>query len=302
MPVVGLPATVEVALDSLLAEKTVTSWKIAGLGDTTVVVLRLRDDNTCQHGGGEGEARLHNNNVYYRRKTPSQLRRDQQRAKQRTYQKTEKSHQASELNPTVSSCVPSSADVELFVDIENRPTDRNDNTPTPVSPASTCSTLDTTHDAACLSHSIAMCAPQSQQQQVGLASSDPTTTPPASVFGAQTVKEYVGAIFYKPTLQKLRDKQRNTRVVKAFQFQRDGQDFVACQSDDIVIIMDPALCYMAYWFILQPRRFMQMEEKVWLSKLSSGREPVDRGKRLLVTQTDQDLLPTLVKLIQYFLG
>ena len=42
MQVTGLPAAVETTLNALLAGNSVSSWKLAGVGENTVAVLRLK--------------------------------------------------------------------------------------------------------------------------------------------------------------------------------------------------------------------------------------------------------------------
>jgi len=149
MPVVGLPTTVELALESLLAEKSLSSWKITGQGDTTVVVLRLRSEGNFQHG--DHDAAKHNQ--YYRRKNPSQLRRDQQRAQQRIMKKSSQL-QASELNATASPFIPTIDKEHLLVDIENRPIENNTTPGVYVLPSHhTCVSPEPARDTASVLHS-----------------------------------------------------------------------------------------------------------------------------------------------------
>jgi hypothetical protein len=285
MPVVGLPTTVEVALGSLLAEKTVSSWKITGQGDTTVVVLRLRSDKPVQDGGDSMEQC--NNNVYYRRKNPSQLRRDRQRAAERRQQTLE----ASELNPIASPFSPSIEKGLLFVDTDiDRPTGSDNATPT-----FTCDLPKTADDVASLPHSDVPSV--YVDNHVGLAAK-PTQRPLANVFGAETVKEYVGGIFNKMKLRNLRDTKRNTKFNVVCQV---GTDRVVCRSDDVVIVVDSETGNLKYWFILQHPNHMREDEKAWLQRMHGGTQ-VDRDKRLIVSKAEQDLLPTLMDMITFFLG
>ena len=68
----GLPRDTAAVLTTLLAEHSVSSWKITGDGDTTVFVLRL-----CSTGTTGSTPLQH---AAWRRKAQSQLRRDRQRA------------------------------------------------------------------------------------------------------------------------------------------------------------------------------------------------------------------------------
>ncbi|KAL8561584.1 hypothetical protein ACOMHN_024820 [Nucella lapillus] len=87
MPVTGLPATVETALTALLTTNSVSSWKIAGEGDSTVVVLRLKSVDS-QMSTNMAEPVLNRTQTeFFRRKSPSELRRDQERARQQKQQK-----------------------------------------------------------------------------------------------------------------------------------------------------------------------------------------------------------------------
>jgi len=74
MPVAGLPAAVEVVVSTLLTTQRLTSWKVAGESETTVLVLRFRQDGSQPCTASESSR------GQWRRKPPSQLRRDQQRA------------------------------------------------------------------------------------------------------------------------------------------------------------------------------------------------------------------------------
>jgi hypothetical protein len=285
MPVVGLPTTVEVALGSLLAEKSVSSWKITGQGDTTVVVLRLRGDSPVQDGG---DSMAKGNNVYYRRKNPSQLRRDRQRAAERKLQKCSEL-EASALNVHASSFSPV-IEHELFVDTDaDRPTLDDNATPT-----FTC----TNDDATRLPHSNVPSV--SIDSHVGLAKYT-SQKPSADVFGAQVVKEYVGAIFDKVKLQNLRNQKRNTKFNSVCQVNIGKTKRIACCSDDVVIVLDSETGKWKYWFVVQQTRHMLEEEKAWLHRMQTGTQ-VDRDKRLMVTKAEQDLLPTLMDMISFFLG
>ena len=74
MPIAGLPAEVEGVLEVVFMLKVLTSWKTAGDGDSTVVVLRLTSHST-RYG-----ARPQIDNAAFRRSSPSPLRRDRRRA------------------------------------------------------------------------------------------------------------------------------------------------------------------------------------------------------------------------------
>ena len=79
MPVVGLPTALESALVALLNEKLLRSWKITEENQNAAVVIRL----TEVHTGTAIEPQRNSAAIAQcsdRRRPPSQLRRDKQRA------------------------------------------------------------------------------------------------------------------------------------------------------------------------------------------------------------------------------
>ena len=91
MPVAGLPTALDSALEALLTENAVSSWKISAEGRKTTVVLRLVTTTDPDMADFTHTATQH-----FRRKPPSQVRRDQRRAAERTRQNPE----ASEHSPS----------------------------------------------------------------------------------------------------------------------------------------------------------------------------------------------------------
>ena len=86
MPVAGLPAAAETAQNALLADNNVSSWRVDGEGDSTVIVLRLKPH---AHSSSANMADSHNTQgQYIRGKPPSQIRRDQERSRLRNEQST----------------------------------------------------------------------------------------------------------------------------------------------------------------------------------------------------------------------
>ena len=74
MPTVNLSAALESALQSLTAKCHLSSWDAGGKGKCSTVVIRFDADTAIS--GEQPPAR----GVSYRRKSPSELKRDQQRA------------------------------------------------------------------------------------------------------------------------------------------------------------------------------------------------------------------------------
>ena len=120
MTAFGLPTAAGTALQALLHEHFVTSWKIVGSGENLTFVLRLSpaaiDSDTVT-----SFAHTHDNKEppmqCYRRKPPSQIRRDQKRAEER---KAKVCQQASDFSSLRLFETPSDIDA-------SRPTD--DSTP-----------------------------------------------------------------------------------------------------------------------------------------------------------------------------
>ncbi|KAK7088476.1 hypothetical protein V1264_022393 [Littorina saxatilis] len=76
MSVLGLPKTVESILTTIIGDHALISWKVTGEGDKPVVVLRF---NSGQQDGEASTLPVGG----WRRKPPSQIRRDQKRAEDR---------------------------------------------------------------------------------------------------------------------------------------------------------------------------------------------------------------------------
>ena len=84
MPVVGLPTAAEAALSDLLTTQALTSWKVVGEGDSTVVVLRFHQDGRPPY-----HRTMPNSLGYFRRKAPCQIKRDEIRSQRRREEKTQ---------------------------------------------------------------------------------------------------------------------------------------------------------------------------------------------------------------------
>ena len=84
MPVVGLPTAAEASLSDLLTTQALTSWKVVGEGDSTVVVLRFHQDGRPPY-----HQAMPNSLGYFRRKAPCQIKRDEIRSQRRREEKTQ---------------------------------------------------------------------------------------------------------------------------------------------------------------------------------------------------------------------
>jgi len=100
MPLEGLPSTLEAMLTALLQENAVQSFKIDYNNSKTVVVLRFTPETGQQHGATTTQS-----SVSFKKKNPSQIARDRERAEafqqqqrhQQQQQQHQSVHQASEL-------------------------------------------------------------------------------------------------------------------------------------------------------------------------------------------------------------
>jgi len=77
MSVFGLPKTIDGILTTLLSSHNITSWRVSDEDQNPVVVLRFGPTQQQQ----DGETQV--NSGAWRKKAPSQIRRDQQRAQQK---------------------------------------------------------------------------------------------------------------------------------------------------------------------------------------------------------------------------
>ena len=73
MPVNGLPFAVEGALNNLMINGHVTSWRIHGHGTTATLILKFSEN-------GQGVMADQPNSIHYKKKPPSQVKRDQIRS------------------------------------------------------------------------------------------------------------------------------------------------------------------------------------------------------------------------------
>ena len=75
MPVFGLPCAVEGALNNLISAGQITTWRIQGQGNATTLTLKFRENE-------EGAMADQPKNVYYKKKSRRQIKRDQKRTEE----------------------------------------------------------------------------------------------------------------------------------------------------------------------------------------------------------------------------
>ena len=285
MPVSGLPATLEVSLTSLLQENTISSWKIVAEGAKTTVVLRLCDNNfdpNMAASNAQGTV----NKLSYRRKPPSQQRRDFNRAND--YRK--RNNQLSNLY-NKDDCAFQSTSTAYFSGI--RPTYHEERDSDIASVG--LSTEDPGDSAAQNSEAVSSSDLVTQAAQAGSGLDNQlfceNGVDTATCFDIELndikvstdqVKEYIDSLKDKSIPSKLKNKRRNNRFRKCALDNSVSPPTMLCESEDFVISVETEAKVsndiVVYWLIKQsPRSLMLDEELQYLSKLEQGM-PADRGK------------------------
>ena len=77
----GLPLTAEKTLAALLEDNTVTSWKVSAEASSTVFILRLKPVDSTLSTNMADPVLNRSTKVQYKKKSPCEIRRDQERAK-----------------------------------------------------------------------------------------------------------------------------------------------------------------------------------------------------------------------------
>ena len=90
MPVAGLPAATETTLNELLTENTVSSWKVAGERDSTVVFIRLKPQaHSTTSNMASRSSQHHQSSKFFWKKLHTRMLRNQETDKQRRAQSAE---------------------------------------------------------------------------------------------------------------------------------------------------------------------------------------------------------------------
>eukprot|EP00745_Piridium_sociabile_P025192 TRINITY_DN39908_c0_g1_i2.p1 TRINITY_DN39908_c0_g1~~TRINITY_DN39908_c0_g1_i2.p1 ORF type:complete len:240 (+),score=42.45 TRINITY_DN39908_c0_g1_i2:91-810(+) len=218
MPVTGLPATLERTLNALMMDTSVSSWKVAGEGDNTIVVLRLKPvSNPATPTMAEPVLNRTTQVQYYRRKPPSQVRRDQERARQ------QQQRQASEKRADRDSAV--NAVALLDTQPEERSTQDREDEHTLTCADHGDSENENDNATSNVSHMLdSFTAGQSEE--------DTEMTIDGSVAGFSTsvVKRYVATLTDRSVQRRLRDDKRNQCFRKVVQHQTDDMDALLRES------------------------------------------------------------------------
>ena len=286
MPVAGLPAAVETTLNALLTENVVTSWKVAGEGDGAVVVLRLKSSqaNTMSTNMATSTASSRQPSVKcFRRKPPSQLRRDQERAQQRKANQNQASpsHEHSD-EQTFSLKVPVANTSETVV----RPT--LESIVERIVGLDSMPTIEKNTQAS-------YCPQNRPQHATRFSQSKPTTEQiQPEVYKsmeATVVRDYMSTISDDVIKQNLQNPRRNKRFrnVRA----NETNDILLCESDDLVVEFD---CRKrggegkwSYFFVKQDSVSLLPEERTRMYQLQLWRK-VEQGEfRVAIARATDDL-------------
>ena len=272
MPVSGLPGAVEVTLTALLQDNSVTSWKVAGEGDSTVVVLRLKPANSTTTTMADPVLNRGSQVQYFRKKPPCQVRRDQERARKGRQQAKQ---QNSESN-VCHTLFDSPGD-------QSRPTVEDRKLPTTVTHQEHSDNVDVCHVP---TSGDQMRSADSNVSLESLTDELAGLTIDNNVAGFTTgiVRDYVATLAEKAVQRRLRDKCRNIGLRKVVSCNSDRGPVVLCESDDIVVeysdnLNAPLDCL--FWFVKQDDRNQLPEERARLSDLR-------RGERVSSTQRMRD--------------
>ncbi len=294
LPVAGLPTALDSALEALLTENAVSSWKISAEGRKTTVVLRLV---TTTDPDMADFTHPHTATQHFRRKPPSQVRRDQRRAAERTKQNPEASeHSPSGLfQPTPPPTTTVAAHLEMQSENDtqhtyasNTDTDaRASRSPDYSAPASSrpCDTdgVSLSRVSQSLDFSVENLMAwkgQSETETVQDCTNQSEKRAIQCGYDLATIRNYVGSLKDRTVQRALRNTNRNNSFKTVVLYKSDNKSKLICETDDFVFVSDCSTYQKqpcTYWLIKQEERHMLQEELEYLRKLQKGK-PVDRGR------------------------
>ena len=313
MPVTGLPIAAETSLNALLSGHAVSSWKIVGEGDSTVVVFRLKLNSeltTTNMAAPMPPVRAH-----YRRKPPSQLRRDQERAATRQQQHHIPEYQASDI--VDNNCA---GDTPLFLPSwESDIVDIPQHEKRPTLEVHTTADVERTgfmHDQDNLQHtgsggdnfSVLPCGGAVGYTASGFSSppADSLQLQDSSIINARAagfnvVKDYVSTLTNRQTQRRLRNTTQNVSFNKIVLCERGSRECFLFESDDLILEYDTMGEDLRFWFAKQDARSMSAEENGKLNELRRGRHIGTSVSSQLRARAEQHL-GILADLMRYYLG
>ena len=294
MPVSGLPVAVEKTLSSLLEDNAVSSWKVVGEGDNTVVVLRLKPANpSLSTTMADPVVNRASQVQYYRRKPPSQVRRDIERATNRRQQGDQQSSEC-DLLPA------------LFESQSGKNSSENEHTSRPTHlEERDCATSDVS--TVCQIPTSPACSVDCNVSG-GEQFDEHTEQIDSNVAGFDTgvVRSYVATLTEKAVQRRLKDNKRNVAFRKVVSCETDRRRLVMLETDDIVLeykhsddLNTPAECM--YWFVKQSDKNMLPDERARISHLRTGQR-VHSTEHEEIRARAERKLEALRGLLRFYLG
>jgi hypothetical protein len=307
MPVAEIPAALERVLGTLLVDNTITSWKVAAEGSNTTLVVRLVTAGPDQHGASCQQSSQH---ATYRKKPPSQIRRDQQRAYARLQAKNNELRQASDIsfpNPPISNIAPKV--VSESVQSELGLFDNSDTVYSNIPEGDPCARE--VRELTTLQPSLSR---ESPRDLLTYQRDDVTAVPHTNSdkqqqhvlekktgFPMAVVHNYVSALKDRSLVRRVRDQRRN-QYFRTVVTHPELPDRVICESDDMVTVytcVEPL--HTAFFCLKQDDRHMMEEERGYLRKLRTG-QPVDRGRYDHYVQCARADMCMLMEMIRWCVG
>jgi hypothetical protein len=286
MPVEGLPSALEGALTSLLQENPLSSFKIDGRPDSTVVIIRFTRGQ--ENNMATSRPTLQRS---YRTKPPSQLHRDRKRAEQYMKEKVGDSRSTMPLfqptPPSTQFATPTAFSDSVVSNVGLLASDTITMSPLAASfearkfhEVRVQSGVD--NNAVC-GVSVGLLPPDQLIDKTQLqapaeinnsdidtnSSDDGEEPPPGTV-------EYIDSIKDRSLIRRLKDKRRNKAFRKTVLDTSSNTSLLLCDSDDIVVMCDCTCKRVHHWFIKQPSNNDAVVERTCLHNLASG-DPPDTG-------------------------
>eukprot|EP00745_Piridium_sociabile_P026525 TRINITY_DN4238_c0_g1_i6.p1 TRINITY_DN4238_c0_g1~~TRINITY_DN4238_c0_g1_i6.p1 ORF type:complete len:306 (-),score=64.70 TRINITY_DN4238_c0_g1_i6:208-1125(-) len=305
MPVTGFPATLERTLTALMVDNAISSWKVAGEGDNTTVVLRLKPVSTPATTTTNMAGPVLNRSTqiqYFRRKPPSQIRRDQERARQQRQASEQQQRKTSESQHR--DCA---VDTNNMTDSEHEEPAAQYTTTHPDQLANEEQVkADGLHVLDILEHSLTrdtdsdcILSPQLSNTE----ENEETIDRSVGGFNTGVVKGYVATLTDKSVQRRLRDRTRNKSFRKVVLHHSDSNDLLICESDDLVLEYrcSPDTASHHYWYVKQEENSMLTDERAKLANLRRGEHTSRRQHADIQARAARDL-DTLHGLILFYLG
>ena len=318
----GLPTALEISVNALLKEHFITSWKISADCDRNpVVILRLaefthleaKDDTEVSAYSQQNFSRPPQ--FQYRRKPPSQIRRDKKRAEERRQQRSQTNQASNEEQDTFRhSCLfadtPPTGKHTLQKDTLEVSRSQPESQPASARAARGDSDTDSCERRQD-GDSPAVCTVSASDSELSIdkltedcSTRDPTEEKAVEAgYKLDVIKECVSRITDRSVQNNIRDTSRNTSVGKVVQHDTDP-DMLLCDSDDIVVVVsskDGDSGIVRYLFVKQEQKYMRSDDLCMLSHLEQSK-PIQRAEHEDRLKQSEKSLDILVNTMRYYLG